>query len=101
VCGRSRATAKRSDLAGWAGYGHDPSQHCCYWGSRLLLITTPEGTVTGLGLADPKLVGEREQAQLLLAARPANRPPEGSAVVTDKGLAGAQSRAALTGWACT
>ena len=43
VCGRSRATAKRSDLAGWAGYGHDTSHHCCYWGSRLLLLWTPEG----------------------------------------------------------
>jgi hypothetical protein len=28
VCGRSRTTATRSALAGWAGYGHDPSHHC-------------------------------------------------------------------------
>jgi hypothetical protein len=97
VCGRSRATAKRSDLAGWAGYGHDTSHHCFYWGSRLLLLCTPEGTVTGFGLANPKLVGERQQAQLLLAARPANRPPEGSAVVTDKGLAGTQTEGCFAG----
>jgi hypothetical protein len=100
VCGRSRATAKRSDLAGWAGYGHDTSHHCFYWGSRLLLLTTPEGTVTGFGLADPKLVGERQQAQLLLAAQPANRPPEGSAVVTDRAWPARRPRAALPGWAC-
>jgi hypothetical protein len=37
VCGRSRTTAKRSALAGWAGYGRDPSHHCfsgapgCCW----------------------------------------------------------------------
>ena len=43
VCGRSRTTAKRSDLAGWAGYGHDTSHHCFYWGSRLLLVCTPRG----------------------------------------------------------
>ena len=59
VCGRSRTTTKRSDLAGWAGYGHDTSHHCFYWGSRLLLVTTPDGTVTGFGLANPKLLGER------------------------------------------
>ena len=38
-----RAPATRSDLAGWAGYGHDTSHHCFYWGSRLLLVCTPEG----------------------------------------------------------
>lgn len=30
-CGASRETARRSDLAGWAGYGHDASHHCFYW----------------------------------------------------------------------
>jgi hypothetical protein len=44
VCGRSRTTANRSQLAGWAGYGHDTSHHCFYWGARLLLVTTPDGT---------------------------------------------------------
>jgi hypothetical protein len=43
VCGRSRATAARSDLAGWAGDGHDASHHCFSWGARLLLVTTPTG----------------------------------------------------------
>ena len=28
VCGRSRTTARRSNLAGWAGYGRDTSHHC-------------------------------------------------------------------------
>ena len=96
VCGRSRTTAMRSELAGRAGYGHDTSHHCFYWGSRLL-VCIPDGTVTGFGLANPKLVGERQQALLLLAARPANRPPEGSAVVTDKGLAGTQTEGCFAG----
>jgi hypothetical protein len=43
VCGRSGTTATRSELAGWAGYGHDTSHHCFYWGARLLLVCTPRG----------------------------------------------------------
>jgi hypothetical protein len=88
VCGRSRTTAMRSALFGYAGYGHDTSHHCFYWGARLLLVCTAEGTVTGFGLANPKLYGEREHARLLFATRPADRPPRGSTLVTDKGLSG-------------
>jgi hypothetical protein len=32
-CGTSRGTVKRSQLAGWAGYGYDASHHRFYWGS--------------------------------------------------------------------
>jgi hypothetical protein len=52
-CGQSVITARRSDLAGWAGYGYCPSHSRWYWGTRLLLIVTCEGTVTGLGMANP------------------------------------------------
>jgi len=97
VCGRSRRTATRSDLAGWAGYGHDTSHHCFYWGSRLLLVTTPEGTVTGFGLANPKLVGEREAVVGMLGQVPANRPAPGTLLVTDKGFAGGDFQVALAG----
>jgi hypothetical protein len=86
VCGRSRTTAKRSGLAGWAGYGHDTSHHCFYWGSRLLLVTTPDGTVTGFGLANPKLTGERQAVVAMLRGVPANRPAPGTLLVGDKGL---------------
>jgi hypothetical protein len=87
-CGQSTLTAKRSDLFGHAGYGYDRSHHRFYWGVRLMLICTAEGTVTGFGLANPKLAGEREQTRQMLRARPANRPAIGTTVVTDKGLAG-------------
>ncbi len=40
-CGRSRETAKRSDLAGWATYGYCSSHSRFFWGLRLHLITTP------------------------------------------------------------
>jgi hypothetical protein len=87
-CGHSAATARRSGLFGWAGYGYCPSHSRWYWGSKLMLICTCEGTVTGFGLANPKLTGERDQARQMLKDQPANRPPPGTAIVTDKGLAG-------------
>ena len=96
-CGRSRATAVRSELAGWAGYGRDPSHHCSYWGARLLLVTTPDGTVTGFGLANPKLLGEREAVVGLLEQVPANRPAPGTLLVADKGFAGGGFKVALAG----
>jgi hypothetical protein len=95
VCGRSRTTACRSALAGWAGYGCDPSHHRFYWGSRLLLVATPEGTVTGFGLANPKLVGERQAVVGLLGGVVANRPAPGTLLVADKGLAGRDLQAFL------
>jgi hypothetical protein len=42
-------------------------------------------------------VGERQAVQQLLGAQPANRPPTSSAVVTDKGLAGADTEAFFAG----
>ena len=85
-CGQSAVTVRRSDLYGWAGYGYCPSHSRWYWGAKLLLIVTCEGTVTGFCLADPKLYGEREQARQMLEHQPANRPAPGTAIVTDKGL---------------
>jgi hypothetical protein len=93
-CGTSRTTARRSDLFGYAGYGRDTSHHRFYWGANLLLVVTCEGTTTGFGLANPKLVGER-QALLRLLQLPANRPPADTVLVSDKGLAGHQVQAAL------
>ncbi len=95
-CGQSVITARRSDLFGWAGYGSCPSHSRWYWGAKLLLIVTCEGTVTGFGLANPKLYGERQQARLLLERQPANRPAPGTAIVTDKGLAGEDTEAFFT-----
>jgi hypothetical protein len=88
ACGQSAVTARRSDLFGYAGYGYCPSHSRWYWGCKLMLICTCDGTVTGFGLANPKLAGEREQARAMLKDQPANRPAPGTAIVTDKGLAG-------------
>ena len=96
-CGQSVITAKRSDLFGYAGYGYCPSHSRWYWGSKLLLIVTCDGTVTGFGLANPKLHGEREQARQILTSQPANRPAPGTAIVTDKGLAGEETEEFFAG----
>lgn len=90
-CGQSVVTARRSDLYGYAGYGYCPSHSRWYWGAKLTLICTCEGTVTGFGLANPKLYGERDAARQMLNGQPANRPAPGTAVVTDKGLSGEQT----------
>jgi hypothetical protein len=92
-CGQSVITARRSDLSGWAGYGYCPSHSRWYWGSKLALIVTCDGTVTGFALANPKLFGEREQARAMLERQPANRPRPGTAIVTDKGLSGQDTEA--------
>jgi hypothetical protein len=99
-CGASRTTAKRSDLAGWAGYGYDASHHRFYWGARLMLLIAPDGVVTGFGLVNPKLFGERE-AVIQMLAKPANRPVAGTVDVCDKGFAGADFEAALAGMGIT
>ena len=87
-CGQSTITAQRSDLFGYAGYGYETSHSRYYWGVKLMLICTADGTITGFGLANPKLLGEREQTRQLLTHQAANRPAPGTAVVTDKGLSG-------------
>lgn len=87
-CGQSKITTQRSNLFGYAGYGYETSHSRFYWGIKLMLITTADGTVTGFGLANPKLMGEREQTRQMLCDQPANRPAPGAVLVADKGFAG-------------
>jgi hypothetical protein len=65
-CGTSAVTARRSGLFRYAGYGYCASHSRWYWGCKLLLICTRDGTVTGFSLANPKLHGERDQARQTL-----------------------------------
>jgi hypothetical protein len=89
-CGASRQTVRRSELAGWAGYGHDPSHSRWYWGLKLYVLACPDGLPVSWCLASPK-VGEREVAQAFLdrAARQRLLRP-GMVILADKGLAGRQ-----------
>jgi hypothetical protein len=87
-CGASRQTVRRSDLAGWAGYGYDRSHSRWYWGLKLYLLACPDGMPAAWCLANPTH-GEREVAEGLLdrAARQHILRP-GMVVLADKGLAG-------------
>ena len=60
-CGRSRPTAKRSNLAGWAGYGYCASHSRFFWGLRLHLVATPAGLPVTFALTNPK-IDERDVA---------------------------------------
>lgn len=84
-CGRSRETAKRSELAGFAGYGYCASHSRYFWGLRLHLLCTPAGLPVSFALAHPK-TDEREVLRNLLEAEPEllwDRP--GQAILADKG----------------
>ena len=84
-CARSRPTARRSELAGWAGYGYCASHSRWFWGLRLHLICTPAGLPISWALADPKL-DERQVLMAILEHDPtltADRP--GLVIVADKG----------------
>jgi len=68
-CGRSRETAKRSALAGWAEYGYCASHSRYFWGLRLHLVCTIHGLPLGWALTGAK-ADEREVATDLLASSP-------------------------------
>ncbi|WP_435219275.1 transposase, partial [Streptomyces sp. bgisy034] len=86
-CGRSRPTVKRSDMAGWAGYGYCASHSRFFWGLRLYLVCTPTGMPVLWALANPKL-DEREVLMAMLDREPdavTGRP--GLLLIADKGFA--------------
>jgi hypothetical protein len=86
-CGRSRPTAKRSELAGWASYGYCASHSRFFWGLRLHLVCTPAGLPIAFALASAK-TDEREVARDLFEIDVAlleQRP--GQTVIADKGYA--------------
>lgn len=94
-CGMSRPTVKRSDLAGWAGYGYCASHSRFYWGLRLFLVCTPTGMPITWALASPK-VDEREVLAAMLDHEPhltADRP--GLLLIADKGFASSEFEAGL------
>jgi hypothetical protein len=96
-CGRSRPTAKRSNLAGWAGYGYCASHSRYFWGLRLHLVATPAGLPVTFGLANPK-TDEGEVAIDLFDSDPellAGRNRQ--TLVADKGYASAAFEQRLAG----
>jgi Transposase DDE domain len=95
-CGRSRETAKRSDLAGWAEYGYCASHSRYFWGLRLHLLCTPSGLPVAFALTGAK-ADERETLLGMLTADPAllaSHPRQN--LIADKNYYGKQFEAALT-----
>lgn len=88
-CGRSRETAKRSELAGWAQYGYCASHSRYFWGLRLHLVCTLHGLPLGWALVGAK-ADERDVLEDLLATTPALARADGQrrTVIADKGYYG-------------
>jgi hypothetical protein len=94
-CGRSRETARRSDLAGWAQYGYCASHSRWFWGLRLHLVCTLHGLPVAFALAGAS-ADERETLLGMLAADPAlaaTRP--GQVIIGDKNYYGRDFEKAL------
>lgn len=85
-CAASRQTVKRSDLAGYAGYGYCASHSRFFWGLRLYLICTGDGMPITWCLAHPEL-GEREVLAALLN-HDHHLIRAGQVLLADKGFAG-------------
>ena len=95
-CGRSRDTARRSELAGWAEYGYCASHSRYFWGLRLHLVATLGGLPIAFALTGAK-ADERQTLLAILAADPtlaASRP--GQTLIADRHYYGAQFEATLT-----
>jgi hypothetical protein len=96
-CGRSRQTAKRSALAGWAQYGYCASHSRYFWGLRLHLVCTLHGLPVVVALTGAK-ADERQVLLDLLATEPqlvAARP--GQVLIADKHYYGGQFERVLAG----
>jgi hypothetical protein len=84
-CGSSRETVKRSDLAGWAGYGYCASHSRRFWGLRLHLVTTVHGLPVAFALTNPN-IDERDVLIDLVSLQPHMfHHPDGLILVVDKG----------------
>lgn len=91
-CGQSRETVRRSEFAGHAGYGYCRSHSRWFWGFRLYLLCSGDGTPIAFELAAANLP-ERQVAAAMLE----RVPLEGHTVIADKGFAGAEFEAFMVG----
>jgi Transposase DDE domain len=93
-CGRSRETARRSDLAGWAEYGYCAAHSRYFWGLRLHLLCTVHGLPIGCALAGAK--ADERQVLLGILADPAlTAGRAGQILIGDKNYFGHHFEATL------
>jgi hypothetical protein len=96
-CGRSRETARRPELAGWAEYGYCASHSRWFWGLRLHLVCTLHGLPVAFALAGAK-ADERDVLTGMLTADPGlitTRP--GQTLTGDKNYYGTAFDQAMAG----
>ena len=93
-CGRSRETARRSELAGWAEYGYCASHSRYFWGLRLHLLCTLHGLPVGFALTGAK-ADERQVLLDILADPVLTAGRDGQIIIADKNYYGHDCEAAL------
>jgi DDE family transposase len=95
-CGRSKDTARRSDLAGWAEYGYCASHSRYFWGLRLHLLATLHGlpvafAITGAKADERQVLLDMLDDEDLLAGRARQ------AIIADRNYYGRGFEATLAG----
>jgi hypothetical protein len=94
-CGRSRETAKRSELAGFAEYGYCASHTRYFWGLRLHLLCTLHGLPVGAALTGAK-ADERTVLLDILDDPDLAGHRRGQTLIADKNYYGREFEATLT-----
>lgn len=95
-CGRSRETARRSDVAGWAEYGFCASHTRYFWGLRLHLVCTLTGLPVLFALAGAKEDERQTLLGMLEAGRDVVDEHPGQTVIGDKNYFGRDFEKQLT-----
>lgn len=93
-CGRSRETAQRSELAGFAEYGYCASHSRYFWGLRLHLLCTVGGLPIGAALTGAKADERQVLTDILDDPTLADLRP-GQTLIADKNYFGHDFEASL------
>ena len=94
-CGRSRETAKRSDLAGFAEYGYCASHSRYFWGLRLHLLCTLHGLPIAAAVTGAK-ADERHVLLGMLDDADLAHQIAGTTLIADKNYYGHDFETTLT-----
>jgi hypothetical protein len=94
-CGRSRETAHRSDLVGFAEYGYCASHSRYFWGLRLHLVCTLHGLPIAAAVTGAK-ADERQVLLDLLDDADLTRQIPGTTLIADKNYYGQDFETSLT-----
>jgi hypothetical protein len=93
-CGRSKETVRRSDLAGYAGYGYCASHSRYFWGLRLHLLCTLHGLPVSFALTGAT-ADERKTLLSILDDPALTARRAGQVIIADKNYYGHDFEATL------